>query len=385
MLKFIKYQTLANQCIKDIAFRDMDISTQVQTAKSFLYIGNHKKSYELLNLIESSIDKNNIYYNEIKCLQGITLFKTKQWALCIEKLQEAIILSQTDDFLFGCHSILTYCYYSINDLANANKHRKLAIEYDTDSETNFAEIEFYKLCAEFARENNNTDNQIDCLYKAIERYEILLRNLNGSSLDEAIQAYTHFCDKKNYEKKLSTYKYAALSSLFIASIGLLIYINKKRKQAYQIVALQQQIQTLEGLKSIKNEAKAFILRDFEVAKQIAMLRYTQKEQCSKLLKDLEKFSFIKNNDLLTTQWDNFYKHIDLSFDNFYSMIKEKHSSLNEKEIQLCCMMIAGFKTEEIAAIWMQSIFSVHKYKTNIRKKIKAPDGANIIKFILQKK
>lgn len=209
--------------------------------------------------------------------------------------------------------------------------------------------------------------------------------MNGSSLDEAIQAYTHFCDKKKYEKKLSTYKYAALSSLFIASIGLLIYINKKRKQAYQIVALQQQIQTLEGLKSIKNEAKAFILRDFEVAKQIAMLRYTQKEQCSKLLKDLEKFSFIKNNDLLTTQWDNFYKHIDLSFDNFYSMIKEKHSSLNEKEIQLCCMMIAGFKTEEIAAIWMQSIFSVHKYKTNIRKKIKAPDGANIIKFILQKK
>lgn len=74
MLKFIKYQTLANQCIEDIAFRDMDISTQVQTAKSFLYIGNHKKSYELLNLIESSIDKNNIYYNEIKCLQGITLF-----------------------------------------------------------------------------------------------------------------------------------------------------------------------------------------------------------------------------------------------------------------------------------------------------------------------
>lgn len=194
-----------------------------------------------------------------------------------------------------------------------------------------------------------------------------------------------FAIKKKYEKKLSTYKYAALSSLFIASIGLLIYINKKRKQAYQIVALQQQIQTLEGLKSIKNEAKAFILRDFEVAKQIAMLRYTQKEQCSKLLKDLEKFSFIKNNDLLTTQWDNFYKHIDLSFDNFYSMIKEKHSSLNEKEIQLCCMMIAGFKTEEIAAIWMQSIFSVHKYKTNIRKKIKAPDGANIIKFILQKK
>lgn len=46
----------------------------------------------------------------------------------------------------------------------------------------------------------------------------------------------------------------------------------------------------------------------------------------------------------------FYKHIDLSFDNFYPMLKENYSCLNEKEMQLCCMMIAGFKTEEIAAI-----------------------------------
>ena len=38
MLKFIKYQTLANQCIEDIAFRDMDISTQVQMAKKLFYI-----------------------------------------------------------------------------------------------------------------------------------------------------------------------------------------------------------------------------------------------------------------------------------------------------------------------------------------------------------
>lgn len=42
------------------------------------------------------------------------------------------------------------------------------------------------------------------------------------------------------------------------------------------------------------------------------------------------------------------------------MLKENYSCLNEKEMQLCCMMIAGFKTEEIAAIWMQSIFSIRQ-------------------------
>ena len=188
MLKFIKYQTLANQCIKDIAFQDMDISTQVQMAKSLLYVGNYERAFDLLNLIEISIDKNNIYYSEIKCLQGIVLFKTKQWALCIEKLEGAVMLSQTDDFLFVCYSMLTYCYYSINDTLKANECQKLAIKYDTNPEVNFSEIEFYKLCAEIAKNNDNIDKQIDCLYKAIEQYENLLGNLDENSLDEAIQA-----------------------------------------------------------------------------------------------------------------------------------------------------------------------------------------------------
>lgn len=81
-----------------------------------------------------------------------------------------------------------------------------------------------------------------------------------------------------------------------------------------------------------------------------------KEQSAKFIKELNRFNITQNNSLLTTQWNNFYKHIDLSFDNFYTLLKDNFSDLNEKELQLCCMMVAGFKTEEIAAIWMQSIF-----------------------------
>ena len=52
-------------------------------------------------------------------------------------------------------------------------------------------------------------------------------------------------------------------------------------------------------------------------------------------------------------------------DSFYTLLKDNFSDLNEKELQLCCMMVAGFKTEEIAAIWMQSIFSVQNYKLSL--------------------
>lgn len=99
---------------------------------------------------------------------------------------------------------------------------------------------------------------------------------------------------------------------------------------------------------------------------------------------MDRFNLIKENPLLTTQWDKFYHYIDLTFDNFYSKITKSYPILNEKEVQLCCMLIAGFKTEEIAAIWMKSVFSVHKYKTNIRKKIDAPEASNIITFLTEK-
>ena len=115
-----------------------------------------------------------------------------------------------------------------------------------------------------------------------------------------------------------------------------------------------------------------------------MLRATQQTQSAKFLKDLDKYNIVKGNDLLVTHWEQFYKHIDISFGGFHSKLTKEYPALNEKEFQLCCMLVSGFKTEEIAAIWMNSVFSVHKYKTNVRKKINAPEGADIIAFLKEK-
>lgn len=60
-LKFTKYQTLANQCIKDIDYRDMSISTKVLAAKNLQYTEQYQSSYDKLKEIESGISKNNTY------------------------------------------------------------------------------------------------------------------------------------------------------------------------------------------------------------------------------------------------------------------------------------------------------------------------------------
>ena len=383
-LKFIKYQTLANQCIKDIDFQDMSISTKVQVAKNLLYTQQYEDSYNKLKYIEATISKNNTYYNDIKRLMGITLYKTHKWDSCIEELSESLITEKSSVHKFICHSLLTYCYYHKNDIENADRHKKMAIEYDTNTETGLTGIEFYTLCAELAKTNHNKEEEIEYLNNIRERYSAALDNISGQSLDEAIQAYTHMYEKKMHHKQIALYRCALIGFLLVLCIFLIVYIRIRKKQVYKILALQQQIDSLENLRNMKDEVKSFILRDFEVAKKIAMLRATQQTQSAKFLKDLEKHHIVKSNDLLSTHWEQFYKHIDLSFDGFYSRLTNEYPTLNEKEIQLCCMLVSGFKTEEIAAIWMNSVFSVHKYKTNVRKKINAPEGADIIVFLTEK-
>ena len=384
MFQFVKYLTLANQCIKDVPLADMSISTKIQLAKNLLYTGNYNESYEILEELEYNVGKNNTYYNDIKRLLGVVLYKMNQLDSCIEKLNDALATEKSMSHLFTCHSILTYCYYKKNDLAKAEQHKKLAKKYDTDEDIRLSEIEFYTLCAEFAKANHNLEEQIDCLNKIKESYTSVLNYINGQSLDEAIQSYTRIHEKRMFNKQIATYRYILIGFLLIVCIWLIVYIRIRKKQVYKILALQRQIDSLENLRNIKDEVKGFIMRDFEIAKKIAILRNTQQVQSAKFLKDLEKHHIIEGNDLLTMNWEQFYKDIDLSFDGFCSKLAKAYPTLNEKELQLCCMLMSGFKTDEIAAIWMNSVFSVHKYKTNVRKKINAQEGADIIAFLSER-
>lgn len=73
--------------------------------------------------------------------------------------------------------------------------------------------------------------------------------------------------------------------------------------------------------------------------------------------------------------------IDLLYDNFRPRLKTAYPDLNEQEIELCCLMRANIDTKDIATLIGQSVYSVQKRRTTIRKKLAMEEGADIIRFL----
>ena len=55
--------------------------------------------------------------------------------------------------------------------------------------------------------------------------------------------------------------------------------------------------------------------------------------------------------------------------------------LTEKEIQIACLLCAGFSTKEIGVITQQSDATIYVRKTSIRKKIGVAEGQDIVAYL----
>ena len=100
-------------------------------------------------------------------------------------------------------------------------------------------------------------------------------------------------------------------------------------------------------------------------------------------------------------WQSIYQTIDLVYDGFYTRLVEKYGDkgqsapsgqyqstkeqrplLNEKEIQLCCLLKADFSTKEINMLTRQSLQTIYQRKTQVRQKLGLAEGEDITTAIL---
>ena len=62
--------------------------------------------------------------------------------------------------------------------------------------------------------------------------------------------------------------------------------------------------------------------------------------------------------------------------------KEGRPLLNEKEIQLCCLLKADFSTKEINMLTRQSLQTIYQRKTQVRQKLNLAEAEDITTAII---
>ncbi len=183
---------------------------------------------------------------------------------------------------------------------------------------------------------------------------------------------------------------------FVTLGGILLFVYLYRRRQRLLLEKEEEIETLRGIinkgqsdkvpsgpggqyQSTKEaDVRKLMLQQLGVIKTIAG---TPTEANQQLLARLMALNEDTANALI--DWPSIYQTIDLVYDGFYTRLRDKYKDvLNEKELQLCCLLKADFSTKEINMLTRQSLQTIYQRKTQVRQKLNLPEAEDITMAIL---
>ncbi len=180
--------------------------------------------------------------------------------------------------------------------------------------------------------------------------------------------------------------------LLFAGMGAILLIwGLSRRRKRLLLEKEEEIETLRGIINKGQndqvpsdhvgrnaDVRKLMLQQLGVIKTIAG---TPTEANQQLLARLMALNETTANALI--DWQSIYQTIDLVYDGFYTHLRDKYKDvLNEKELQLCCLLKADFSTKEINMLTRQSLQTIYQRKTQVRQKLNLAEGEDITTAII---
>lgn len=169
----------------------------------------------------------------------------------------------------------------------------------------------------------------------------------------------------------------------IVSVAVFVVVGRRRKQI-----LENRTEEIDALRRMVAEAResgdAKDDRFFKkvLLRQLGVIRMAAANPTVANQEMLRQMTEIANNDVAVDSlldWDTLYRTIDYVYDNYHSSLREKYGDvLNEKEMQLCCLLRANFSTKEISIVTRQGVRTVYQRKTVIRQKLGIEEKGDIV-------
>ena len=169
-------------------------------------------------------------------------------------------------------------------------------------------------------------------------------------------------------------------------IGGLTFFNWKRKR--QMEDKEEELETLrqlitESQQHTEQKDDRFFKRI--LLQQLGVIRMAASNPTNANQELIRRMSEIVDGQVPVDSllnWEDLYQTIDYIYEGFYTRIKEKYGEiLNEKELQLCCLLRANFSTKEISIVSGQGVRTVYQRKSIIRQKLNMEEKADIIEYL----
>ena len=201
--------------------------------------------------------------------------------------------------------------------------------------------------------------------------------------------------RQKLAKQRQTVLLVGLVCVVLGLCLLLAYLYRRRQRL--LLEKEEEIETLRGIindlrmddvRCTKEaDVRKLMLQQLGVIKTIAG---TPTEANQQLLARLMALNEETANALIN--WPSIYQTIDLVYDGFYTRLVQKYGAaaqsnepaspvLNEKELQLCCLLKADFSTKEINMLTRQSLQTIYQRKTQVRQKLGLNEAEDITKIL----
>ena len=287
------------------------------------------------------------------------------------------------------HASLARYHLLLNNLKKAEQHLLLAEKYADDTFKNSLAITSYMELLKSIM-NYAINKRINMIEWANFVNSLQERASMKQAITDAKEENNRLLIERNLklaiEKQRSQITFIYIGIGLVVIIGSLAFYIRKRKRQ-----MEEKEEELEALRQLVTESqqhteqkddrffKRIMLQQLGVIRMAASNPTTANQELIRRMSEIVDGQ-VPVDSLLN--WEDLYKTIDYIYDGFYSRIKEKYGEiLNEKEIQLCCLLKANFSTKEISIVSGQGVRTVYQRKTVIRQKLSMEEKEDIVEFL----
>lgn len=256
-----------------------------------------------------------------------------------------------------------------------------------------AYLDFLKIVLNFEKTGAFSSSQLSNVAHNLRKVSNNLE-IKKQERDDALES-AYDLSRQKYELTISHQRlwlFLSIVILFaVITISLITYASYKRRQ--RLIDAEEKIETLEQLvKSAQNIAsddnqgqrllKKLLLQHLGIIKTFAESPTSQNQEALKKISSVGSPDF--NGESLV-KWNDFYPIIDELYDNFHKKLISVYPELfSEREINILCLIQAGFSTKEIGVLVEQTSNSIYVSKTAIRKKLGVGVKEDIMIYLTSK-